>query len=187
MPRSTPRDPSSVKSAGTYRVVCRDSTGRIRWEETVGNFLLDEGEFGILDIALRGGTAPSSWYIGLFTSDLTVAPTETNTLASLNTAGPYEPTNVQCPGYSARAAVNRDATVNGWSLDLSAGDYEASTKTVSWPAVGDWAKTIRWLFLTTTGTAGDTTGKLFSLAQLLHDRTVYSGDVLDVTYSLKLQ
>ncbi len=188
MPRTTLRDPSAIKALGVYRVECCDAEGNLKWVEDAPNALYDEGEFAILDIALRGGTAPSSWYIGLMSDDLTVAPAETSTLSSLDGAGPYEPTNGQNPGYSARQAVARDATASGWpTLALDSGDFKATAKTVTWTASGNWTKVIRWIFLTTIGTVGETTGKLISLAQLSADRTLLNGDSLSVTYSLKLQ
>lgn len=188
MPRSTPREPNAIKSLGLYRVECRDSAGNLKWAEECQNALYDEGEFAILDIALRAGTAPASWYLGLMKNSLNLAPAETSTLASLNTAGPYELTNGSDPGYAARLAVARDATASGWpTLVLASGDYQATSKTVTWTATGNWSDTVRWVFMTTVGTAGETTGKLISLAQFAADRTLLNGDSLNVTYSLKLQ
>jgi hypothetical protein len=188
MPRSTPRDENAIKAVGFYHVECYDKDGNLKWSEDAQNALMDEGEFAILDIALRGGTAPANWFIGLMKNTLTVLPAETSTLASLNTAGPYELTNASDAGYSARQQVNRDATASGWpTLSLNGGDYQATSKTVTWTATGNWADTVRWLFLTTIVTVGDTTGKLISLAQLSADRTLLSGDSLNITYNLKLQ
>lgn len=188
MPRSTSRDSNAIQSFGLYTVECRDQDGNLRWAEEVQNALYDEGEFALLDIALRGGTAPASWHIGLFASTLTAAPVETSTLAALKSPTNYELDNTAEPGYSARQTVNRDATANGWpTLALDGGDFRATAKTVSWTASANWTKTVRWIFLTTVGTVSDTTGKLISVAQLSADRTLLNGDTLNVTYSLKLQ
>lgn len=188
MPRSTPSDNTAIKSFGVYHVECYDKDGNLKWSEDCPNALMDEGEFAILDIAFRGGTAPSNWFIGLMKSTLSALPAETSTLATLNSAGPYELTNASDPGYSARQQVNRDATASGWpTLALDTGDYKITSKTVSWTASGNWSDTIRWMFLTTVGTVGETTGKLISLSQLSADRTLLNGDTLNITYSLKLQ
>lgn len=186
--RSTPRDPSAIQSLGSYRVECYDRDGNLKWAEDCENALFDEGEFAILDIALRGGTAPASWYIGLMKNTLASSPAESSTLASLAGAGPYELTNGTDPGYSARQPVARDATAAGWpTLVLDSGDYQATSVTVQWTAGSDWGDTVRWMFLTTVGTVGDTTGKLISLAQLSRDRLLAASDVLKITYNLKLQ
>lgn len=188
MPRSTQRDPNAIKAIGYYHVEHRNAKGELLHEEDAPNALYDEGEFAILDIALRGGTAPSNWFIGLMKSTLSGAPAETSTLSSLNGAGPYELTNASDPGYSARAQVNRDATASGWpTLALNSGDYQATSKSVVFTASGDWTDTVRWMFLTTIVTVGDTTGKLISFAQLSADRTLKNGDTLTITYNLKLQ
>ena len=188
MPRSTKRDPDAIKSFGNYHVSCHDKDGNLKWEEDAPNALFDEGEFGILDIALRGGTAPASWYIGLMKNTLSVLPAETSTLASLNTAGPFELSSAANNGYTARQPVARDATASGWpTLSLNSGDYQATSAQVSFTAGANWGDVIRWVFLTTVAAASETTGKLYSLAQLSADRTLLSGDILRITYSLKMQ
>jgi hypothetical protein len=164
-----------------------NSRNELLWEETATNALFDEGEFAILDIALRGGTAPANWFIGLLKNSLASAPAETTTLTTLTTAT-YELTNASDPGYTARQQVNRDGTAAGWpTLALDVGDYKATSKTVSWTASGNWTDTVRWIFLTTVGTIPDATGKFISLAQLSADRTLLNGDTLNITYSLKMQ
>lgn len=176
----------AVKAVGVYHVECYGSDGNMKWTEDAPNALYDEGEFMILDVALRGGTAPANFFIGLLKNSLATAPVETSTLASLPVST-HEPTNATEPGYAARQQVNRDATASGWpTLVLNSGDHQATSKTVSWTASANWTGTLRWIFLTSITTVADTTGKLFSLAQLSADRTLLSGDTLQVTYSLKL-
>lgn len=189
MPRSTQRDPSAIQSLGEYLVKCYDKDGNLKWSEVAHNALMNEGEFMILDVALRNGTAPAEFYIGLYKNTLAALPAETSTLASLNTAGPYELTNASDAGYSARQTIARDATSSGWpTLALNSGDYMATSKTVSWAATANWADTIRWIFLTTASAVpANTTGKLISIAQLTADRLLLDGDTLDITYTLKLQ
>lgn len=163
--------------------------GKCIWSEDTDNQLYNEGQFAILDIALRAGVAPANWFIGLMKNTLSVLPAITSTLASLNTAGPYELNNISDPGYSARAQVNRDATANGWpTLAPSGSGEQASAKTVTFTNTGGsaWSDTVRWMFVSTIGTVGDTTGKLFSLAQLSVDRLLQNGDQLQITYNLRL-
>jgi hypothetical protein len=176
-----------IQVCGVYHVECYDAQGNLKWVDDAPNALYDEGEFAILDIALRNGTAPSAWYIGLLRNSLSSAPAESTTLSTIPVST-HEPQNSTEGGYSARQQVNRDNTSNGWpSLVLDAGDYKATSKTVTWTATSDWPTPIRWIFLTTNGVVGDTTGKLISLAQLSVDRTLLNGDSLNITYSMKLQ
>jgi hypothetical protein len=159
------------------------------WSENTNNQLYNEGQFMILDVALRGGTAPANWFVGLMKNTLTSLPATTSTLSTLNTAGPYELSSLADPGYSTRAQVNRDATANGWpTLAVSGSGEQASTKTVVFTNTSGtaWADTVRWMFISTVGTVGDTTGKLVSLAQLSVDRLLQFGDQLQITYNLKL-
>jgi hypothetical protein len=179
---------SQVLAHGWYHVEhWRD--GQLIWQEDTDNQLYNEGQFAILDIALRGGSAPANWFMGLMKNTLAALPAVTSTLGTLNTAGPYELTNAGDPGYSARGQINRDATANGWpTLAPSGSGEQASAKTVVFTNTGGaaWTDTVRWMFITTVATVGDTTGKLISLAQLSVDRLLQSGDQLQVTYNLRL-
>jgi hypothetical protein len=170
--------------AGVYSVECVGADGALKWSEECDNAVFDEGEQLILDLALRGASL-GSWYMGLLKTSLTPTPAETSTLATLPVST-HEPINATEPGYT-RGAIARDSTASGWpTLALSSGDFEATTKVVSFTASGNWTGSIRWLFLTTDSTVQGTTGKLVSLAQLSADRTLLSGDTLNVTYKLKL-
>lgn len=174
------------KAAGVYHVTCRDKHGRVKWMDVCPNALFNEGEQLVLDVALRGGTAPTTWALGLMKNTLAALPALTSTLASLNTAGPYEPTSASNSGYSARLTVARSTV--GWpTLALSGSYYQATTLTGTWTAGANWTDTMRWLFLTTNTTVGDTTGKLVSMAQLSKDRLLVSADTLSVYYNLALQ
>jgi len=161
----------------------------LKWSEDTDNQLYNEGQFLILDVAFRNGTAPANFFIGLMKNTLSSLPATSSTLASLNAAGPYELTNASDPGYTARQQVNRDATASGWpTLVVSGTGEQITSKTVTFTnsGVSAWADSVRWMFVTTIVTVGDTTGKLVSLAQLSVDRVLQPGDQLQITYNLKL-
>ena len=188
MPRSTQRDPNAIQTKGFYHVRCYDKDGNLKWEENAENAVFDEGEQSILDVYFRGATAPTSFFIGLLKNSLATIPVETTTMGTL-TVATHEPTNATEPGYSARQTVNRDGTAAGWpTLALNSGDYQVTSKVVSWTASANWTGTIRWLFMTTgSATVGNTTGLLLSVSQLSADRLLLSGDQLQITYNIKLQ
>jgi hypothetical protein len=161
--------------------------GQIIWEADVDNQLYNEGQTNALTIWLAAATAPTNWFMGLMKNTLAALPARASTLASLNTAGPYELTNAADPGYTGRQQINRDATASGWSAPIVSGSgMQTTAKTVTFTASSGWTDTVRWMFLTTVGTIPDTTGKLISMAQLPADRTLLVSDQLSVTYSLIL-
>jgi hypothetical protein len=176
-----------MKSFGYYSVQCFDKSGLLKWTDLCQNQLYNEGQYALLDIGLRGGSAPTQWAIGLFDNSLVALPDKDSTLASLDSAGPYEFNNVDDPGYSARQQINRDGTASGWpTLELSGDDEQATSKTVTFTATADWTHIVNWMFLTTVVSIPDTTGLLISIAELSAERTVLNGDSLNITYNLKL-
>ena len=162
--------------------------GQVIWSENSQNQLYNEGQFAILDIAFRGGSTPANWFIGLMKNTMATLPVVTSTLSSLSLSGSPELTNAADPGYSARAQVNRDATANGWpTLAVSGTSEQIASKTVTFTNTGGvaWSDTVRWMFVTTQGAVGDTSGKLIRLAQLSVDRVLQPGDQLQLTYNLR--
>ena len=151
-----------------------DKNGRVLWESLDNrNALADEGEYAVLDVFLRGGTAPAGFYIRLFNC----SPVETDTLATLTgePAGTY--------GYAAKA-VNRDATAAGWpSLALDLGDYMATSVTVTFTASGGVIGPVTNAILATTS---NNAGKLIAYVALSQTRTLADGESLQVTYKVKL-
>lgn len=175
-----------IQSFGEYYVE-HWRAGVLIWSAHAKNQLFNEGQSNALQVWLAGVAGPANWFMGLMKNTQTVLPVRASTLASLNTAGPFELTNASDPGYSARPQINRDATGNGWSTPIVSGSGEQTTaKTIAFTATGNWTDTVRWMFITTVGTIPDTTGKLISLAQLPADRLLLSGDTLNITYSLTL-
>lgn len=175
---------TDIKWCGNFEISCQNKDGRLKWQDKCKNALFNEGEYAILDIALRGGPAPASWYLGLMNNTLSPTPAKDSTLTTLIS---YELNSGANLGYAARLPINRDDTVNGWpSLIITSGDYQVTSKTVTFSASGNWTDAVRWLFITTNGVVGDTTGLLIALAQLSVDRTIVGGDTLSLTYNIKL-
>lgn len=162
-----------VREIGSMTFRCYDAQGNLKWEEIDRpNSLADEGEYLFLDVTLRNGTAPSNYFLRLYNA----TPGETSTLGGLST---YEPT---ANGYAAQT-VERNTT--GWpALALDTGDFQATSKTVTFSASGgSWGPVTYCILATTT----DNTGKLVSYVQLSTPRTLATGESLQVTYKLKLQ
>lgn len=115
----------SASWIGVYHFECRDSAGRIKWQETRHNALANEGQQEMLGVYLQGTTAPTAYAIGL--SSMTFA--KTTAYAGITN----EPSG---NGYS-RQTVNRDGTAAGWpTLALDTGDFKATSKTITFTASG---------------------------------------------------
>ena len=154
---------------GEFELKCYNN-GILKWEESFHNALCDQGEEQILDVYLRGAAAPASFYLGLTASALT----DTSTLSAIT-----EPSG----GGYARALVNRDATASGWPiLALDAGDFMATSKTVTFTATATWISVDKCFMATTI----NNTGKLVSFGALSAARVLINSDVLEVTYKVKL-
>jgi hypothetical protein len=165
-----------VREIGSMDFRCYDENGKLKWEELDRqNNLGDEGEYMFLDVVLRAGSAPSTYYLRLYNA----TPTDTSNLTSIST---LEPTVAGTTGYFAQT-VARNTT--GWpTLGLDAGDYQATCATQTFTATGvGWGPVTYCVLATST----DSTGKLVSYVALSQSRTLAIGESLQVTYKLKLQ
>lgn len=155
---------------GELELVCRDKHGNIKWQENLINALADEGEQQILDVYLRGASAPSNFYLRLFND----TPAETDALSDLT----GEPSG---NGYSAETLT---ADSSGWpTLALDSGDYQATSDTVTFAASGGSIGPVTYVVL---ATSTDSSGKLVAFAALSQTRTLADGEELDITYKAKL-
>lgn len=171
------QDQGIVKEEGIFELKAYNANGDLIWQEEAHNNLADEGEQAFLDVYLRNATGPVQFYYGLVDSTSTCSITDTNTLATASALG--EPST---NGY-ARQLVERSNV--GWpTLALDAGDYQATSKTVTFTASGgSWGP----VYCAIVGTTSDNTGKLISYATLSTGRTLAAGESLQVTYKIKLQ
>lgn len=156
---------------GIFELKHLAADGSIISQEQINNALVDEGEGDVLDVYLRGATAPAGFFLRLFND----TPVETDGLADLLS----EPSG---NGY-APIAVERSAV--GWpTFALDAGDWQATSKTVTFAASGGSIGPVTHVVC---ATSSDNTGKLISFAALSQARTLADGESLQVTYKIKLQ
>jgi len=168
---------ASAEWIGVYHFKHLDAQGNVIAEWESPNSLADEGEQFFLDAFLRGATAPTTFYLGLTDSTSACSIADTATLTTAAALG--EPST---NGY-ARIEVERSAV--GWpTLALDSGDYQATSKTVTFSASGGSWGPVYCAFL---GTTSNNTGKLISYAALSTGRTLASGESLQITYKVKLQ
>jgi hypothetical protein len=152
------------KLGGIFTLECYDKNGLLKWEDNFHNLVVNEGLQHILDVEFSGTTQVTTWYLGLTDGTPTVAAGDT--LASH--AGWTEET-----GYTG----NRQE----WVEVRTAQTMTNSASVAVFPITG--TATIGGGFLASVATG--TSGILFSVGALSGgDRSVISGDTVNLTYSL---
>lgn len=165
-----------AKATGKYVVECFDKDGNLKWVAETPNLVVNVGLQYMAGAALTSTTQITSWYVGLYGSGATNSPAAGNTMSSHGTW--TEDTNYSeatRPAATFAAATNANPSVVTNTLNKAAFTINATT-------------TIGGAFLTSDNTKGGTTGTLFSAAdfQSPGDRSVVSGDILNVTYTFSL-
>jgi hypothetical protein len=164
----------SAKGGGVYRVECIGADGNRKWEGTMSNLVVDEGLQDMNTQYFKGSTYNAAFYLGLVTgpaSGTTFAPEDS--LASH--AGWTEFTD-----YSG----DRKAVTFGSATDASPSLIDSTGAPSSFAITG--TAVVAGAFLCTV--ASGTSGVLFSEADFDSpgDRSVVSGDTLNVSYSFSL-
>jgi hypothetical protein len=165
----------SAKAGGVFTVQCFDSEGNLKWEDEKYNLVVNEGLQNMNTQFFKGSAYTAAWYMGLITgpgSGTTIAAADT--LASH--AGWTEFTNYSGnrPAITFGTASTADPSVISNSSSPSSFSISSSGGVVAGA----------FICSVTTGTSG----VLFSASdfQSPGDRTVVSGDTLNVTYTFSL-
>lgn len=152
---------------GRYQIECRDSDGHLVWTDFIDNLVVTVGKNDLLDKYLSGSAYTATWYLGLISSTSYSAIAAGDTAASH--AGWTEDTNYS----NANRPTPSFAAASGGSKATSATTFNISG-----------TATIKGCFLISNQTKGGTTGILFSAGLFTGgDKTVASGDTLNVTYT----
>jgi hypothetical protein len=152
----------------TYDIECRAADGSVRWRETFRNLVTTVGKNDLLDKYFAGSTYTAAWYLGL----------------------------IDASGYSAVAAGDTMSSHGGWTessdysesnrptlaFSAASGGSKATSSAVSFSI--NATKTIKGAFTATNNTKGGTTGTLYSAGTFSGDRSVISGDTLNVSLTL---
>jgi hypothetical protein len=167
----------SVGAGGVYTMQCFDKDGKLKWEASSHNLVVNVGLQDMNDKYFEGVSYTAAWYIGLITG-----PAASTTFAATDTMASHGGWG-ENTGYSN---ATRPAAVFGTAtaLDPSTLDNSASPASFSINATS----TIAGAFLVNNNVKGGTTGILFSESDFTApgDRSVVSGDTLNVTYTFSL-
>lgn len=167
---------TGLKAGGVYTMQCFDKEGNLKWEAKSENLVVNVGLKDMNEKYFTGSGYTATWFIGLYGAAASNNPAAGDTAASH--AGWVEVT--------AYSQATRPSAVFGTSTTA---DPSVISNTAS-PAVYSINGTtvVGGAFLISNNTKGGTTGTLFSAAdfQSPGDRSVASGDTINVTYQFSL-
>ena len=166
---------SGAAAGGVYTVQCFDKDGNLKWEDKSHNLVVNEGLKDMNDKYFTGSAYTAAWYVGLITG-----PGSGTSFAAADTLASHGGW-VEYADYSGarKAAVFAAASL----ADPSVITNSASPASFSITGAGG---IVAGAFLASVSSG--TSGILFSESdfQSPGDRTVVSGDTLNVTYTFSL-
>ena len=165
-----------IKGGGIFTLECFDPAGNLKWTAEKHNLVVNVGLKDMNDKYFLGSSYTAAWYIGLYGASATNDPAASDTAATH--AGWTEVTaysQATRPVATFAAATTADPSVI--TNAANAAQFSITGTTV-----------VGGAFLISNNTKGGTTGILFSAAdfQAPGDRSVVSGDIINVTYQFSL-
>ena len=156
-----------IKVGGAFTITCKDFNGKVKWEDTAKNLVVNEGLDHILGILFQSGTQVDPWYVGLTDGTPTVAAADT-------TASHAGWTEVTAYSEGVRQAFV-DGTITSQSVSNSASKASFSISSDS--------TTIGGAFLASSATTGANGDLLCVAAFDGGDKSADNGDTLEVQYT----
>jgi hypothetical protein len=166
---------SQITAGGVYTVQCFDKDGNLKWEDKSHNLVVNQGLKDMNDKYFSGSGYTAAWYIGLITG-----PASGTTFAAADTLASHAGwTEFSDYSGARKAAVFAAATL----ADPSVITNSASPASFAITGAGG---VVAGAFLASVSSG--TSGILFSESdfQSPGDRTVVSGDTLNITYTFSL-
>jgi hypothetical protein len=165
-----------AKATGKYVVECFDKDGNLKWVAETPNLVVNVGLQYMAGVALTSTAQSTTWYLGLYGAASSNNPAAGDTMATHG--GWTEVTDyseANRPAATFAAATNANPSVVTNTASKAVFSINATT-------------TVGGAFLVNNNTKGGSTGTLFSAAdfQSPGDRSVVSGDILNVTYTFSL-
>lgn len=161
---------------GVFHFQCFDKDGNLKWEEKCHNLVVNQGLQDMNAKYFKGSGYSAAWYVGLVDASGFTAYSANDTMAS-HTG--WTETTSYSGANRATATFGTATTADPSVIDNSANKAQFSmTGTV----------TVKGAFLTATQDKTTNSGVLFSVSsfQSPGDRSVVSGDTLNVTYTFSL-
>jgi hypothetical protein len=163
-----------TRAGGVFHVQCLDKDGNVKWETSEHNLVVNEGLQNMNTQYFKGSTYSASFYLGLITG-----PGSGTTFAAADTLASKAWTEFTNYSGSRKAVTFGTAT----TADPSVISNSASPSSFT---ISGGGGVVAGAFLCTVSSG--TSGVLFSESdfQSPGDRTVVSGDTLNVTYTFSL-
>jgi hypothetical protein len=160
----------TMKLKNVYRFECRDKDGNLKWVEEVPNLVTTAGKNDILAKYFAGAGYTAAWFVGLVDGGSAPTYAATDTMAAH--AGWTENVGFSNGARPALAGVGAPA---GGSVTSTAAVFNINA-----------SGTIAGAFVNSDGTKGGTVGTLYGEASFAANRSVLSGDTLNVTVTLSV-
>jgi len=164
-----------TSAGGVFHVQCLDKDGNLKWETKEHNLVVNQGLQSMNAQYFKGSGYTAAWYLGLVTG-----PASGTTFAAADTLASHSGWT-EYTDYSG----NRKAVTFGTATTADPSVIDNTASAASFTISGSGG-TIAGAFLCSVATG--TSGVLFSASdfQSPGDRTVVSGDTLNVTYTFSL-
>jgi hypothetical protein len=165
-----------AKATGKYFIECYDKDGNLKWTDESKNLVVNVGLQYMAGVALTSTAQITTWYLGLYGAAASNNPAAGDTMSSH--AGWTE---VTAYSESTRVAATFAAATNA-NPSVVTNSASKAVFTIN------GTTTVGGAFLTSGSAKSGTTGTLFSAADFSSpgDRSVVSGDILNVTYTFSL-
>lgn len=166
----------NARAGGVYRIECLDKDGNLKWSAESANLVVNVGLQDMNTKYFSGSSYTATWFIGLYGAGASNTPAAGDTAAShagWTEVVPYS--NATRPACTFGTATTADPSVISNSASPASFTINATA-------------TVGGAFLISNSTKSGTTGILFSASDFAApgDRSVVSGDTLNVTYTFSL-
>jgi hypothetical protein len=166
----------AARAFGKFKIQCLDKDGNLKWEAEEHNLVVNVGLQYMCGTALTSVAQITTWYLGLYGAGASNTPAAGDTMSShagWTEVTPYS--NATRPTCTFATATTANPSVATNSASTASFTINASS-------------TVGGAFLVSNSTKGGSTGTLFSAADFSSpgDRSVVSGDTLNVTYTFSL-
>jgi hypothetical protein len=166
----------TASAKGVYTMQCFDKDGNLKWEVECPNLVVNGGLQDMNNKYFLGSAYTATWYIGLYGSGASNSPAAGDTMAShagWTEVVPYSQATRPACTFGTPTTANPSVATNSASPAV----YSINA-----------TSTVGGAFLVSDNTKSGSTGTLYSASDFTSpgDRSVVSGDTLNVTYTLSL-
>jgi hypothetical protein len=168
----------TVGAGGVYTVTCVGADGVEKWADTFHNLVVNQGLANMNGVYFAGTTQVTTWYLGLITG-----PGSGTTFSATDTLASHGSTGSGGWTENADYTGSRKAVTFGSATSANPSVITNSASPSSFVMTG--TATIAGAFLASVSSG--TSGILFSAGDFTGgDKSVASGDTLNVTYTFSL-